>query len=144
MTPQPANIDKLLHTPAFGSFDKVLTTHLTNESTRHRFDMENLGMMDVKTLNSVLSDYNKKACTNAPIFSAIKFQKFLALHRHVKGKFVCGQAVTASSILPFLSKIKQDYIAASVGIGTEDKYTKSAVTPVIFNSPDKVIPLIVY
>ena len=107
MADQPANIDKLLRTPDFGIHENILDTHLTNKATRQGFDMENLGIMDVKTLNSVFSKYNKKACANTPTFSEIKIQKLLALHRHVKGKFLCGQAVTAASILIILSNIEQ-------------------------------------
>ena len=62
----------------------------------------------------------------------------------MQGKFLRGQAVTAASILSILSNIDQDCTAASDVIGAEDKDSKSAVTPVIFNSPDKVIPLLAY
>ena len=107
MADQPENIDELLCTPAFGSYDNILATNLTNGTTGQGFEMYNLGMMDVKTLNSVFSKYNKKARANTPTFSEIKIQKLLALHRHVKGKFLCGQAVTAASILIILSNIEQ-------------------------------------
>ena len=72
MAAQPVNLDKLLRIPTFGSYDKILATHLTNKATGQGFDMENLGMMDAKTLNSVFSRYNKKARTNTPKNSAIK------------------------------------------------------------------------
>ena len=62
----------------------------------------------------------------------------------MQGKFLCGQAVTADSILPILSNIEQDYKAASAEIGAEDEDEKYAITPVIFKSPDKVIPLLDY
>ena len=61
MAAKPENIDELLRTPAFGSYGKILATHLTNEATRPEFDMKNLGMIYVKTPNSVFSKYNKKA-----------------------------------------------------------------------------------
>ena len=134
----------MLGTPDFGSYDIIMATHLTNEATGQGFDMDNLGIMDVKTLKYVFSEYNKKARANEPIFLATKIQQFLTLHRHVQGKFLRGQAVTAASILSIISNIDQDYTAASYVIGAEDKDSKSAVTPVIFNSPDKVIPLLAY
>ena len=62
----------------------------------------------------------------------------------MKGKFLRGQAVTEASNLPIWYKIEKDYTAASTGIGAEDKYAKSAVTPVIFKSSDKVILLLAY
>ena len=77
-------------------------------------------------------------------FLQIKIHQFLALHRHVQGKFLRGQYVTAASIPPILSKIEQDFTAASAGIGAEDKDAKAAVAPVIFNYDDKVIMLISY
>ena len=43
-----------------------------------------------------------------------------------------------------MSKIEQDYTAASSGKGAEDKDAKYSVTPVIFNSPDKAIRLLAY
>ena len=144
MADQPANIDKLLCTPDFGTHDNVLANHLTNKYTGQGFDMDNFGMMDVKTINSVFSKYNKRSCANDPWFSAIKIQLFLALHRHVQGKFLHDQAITAASILPILSKINQDYTDASTGIVPEYKDAESAVTPVVFNSSDKVIPLLAY
>ena len=58
MAAQPANIDELLHTLTFGSYDNFLVTHLTNEATGQGFDMDNLGMMGVKSLNYVFSVYN--------------------------------------------------------------------------------------
>ena len=144
MAAQPENLDELLCSPAFSSYDNVLATHLTNRVTVQGFEMDNLGMMDVKTLNSVFRHYKKKSCANAPRFLAIKIQQFLALHRNVQGRFLYGQAVTSASILPTLSKIDQDYMAASDGIGAEDKDAKSTVTTVIFNFLDKVIPFLVY
>ena len=144
MSAQPANIDLILRTPDFGIYDNVLATRLNNKATRQGFDMDNLVMMDVKTLNSVFSEYKKKACTNGPRLLAIKIQKILALHRHVQVKFLSSQVVTASNILPILSKVEKDYIAISSIIGAKDKDAKSAVTPVIFNSPDKFILLPVY
>ena len=142
MASKPANIDELLCTPAFGIYDNVLITPITNKPTGQVFDMDNLGMMDVKNLNYVFSEYNKKARGNDTIFSAMNIKQLLALHRHVQGRFLCGQAATAAYILPILSNIEQDYTATSSGIGAEYKDTKSAVTPIIFNSPDKVIPLL--
>ena len=70
MVAQPTNLDKLLSTPAFGRYDNVLATHITNEETGQGFGMDNLGMMDVKTLNSFFIKYNKKARANAPRFFA--------------------------------------------------------------------------
>ena len=101
-------------------------------------------MKDVKTINTVFRKYNKRSCANDPWFSAIKIQLFLALHRHVQGKFLHDQAITAASILPILSNINQDYTDASTGIVPEYKDAESAVTPVVFNSSDKVIPLLAY
>ena len=144
MADHPKNLNELLRTPAFGNYDNVLANHLTNEATIQGFDIENLGIIDVKNLSSVLSEYNKKSCANAPIFAYIQIQRFLALHRHVQVKFLHFQAFMADSILSILSKIKQDYTSASAGIGAEDKDVKSAVTSVIFNCPDKVIPLLAY
>ena len=60
MAAVPTNLDKLFRTPVFGSYDNVLATHLTNKTTRQGFDMDNLGMMDVKDFNYVFSEYNKK------------------------------------------------------------------------------------
>ena len=134
MAYQPANIDKLLCTPDFGSYDNVLATHLTNKATGQGFDMDNLGMIDFKTLNYVFSEYNKKTRANAPMFLAIKIQKYLALNIHLRGKFLLGQSVTSDSILHILSKIDQEYMAASSGIGAEDKDAKYAVAPVVFKS----------
>ena len=81
----------------------MLTTHITNEATGQGFDKYNLGMMDVKTINSMFSEYNKKACANDSRFLVIKIQKLFALHRHVQGNFLHGQVVTADSILTILS-----------------------------------------
>ena len=100
--------------------------------------------MDVNNLNSVFGKYNKKSRTSTPKCLAIKIQELFALHRHVQGKFLRGQAVTSASIISILSNIKQDYMADSAVIGAEDKDAKSSVTPVIFNSPDKFIPLLAY
>ena len=50
----------------------------------------------------------------------------------------------AASILIFLYKVEQYYTYASAGIREEEKDAKSAVTLVIFNSPDKFIPLLAY
>ena len=108
MADQHAYLDKLLCNPAFGIYNNIMATHLTNKATGQFFVMDNLGMMDVKTLNSVFSEYNKKACTNTPIFLEIQIQKFLALHRYVQGEFLRGKVFTDSSILPILSKIYQD------------------------------------
>ena len=140
---QPENLGKLLCTPAFGSYDNIMANHITNEATGQVFNMDKLGMMDVKTLNSVFSEYNKKARANAPRFLVIKIQQFLAFHRHMQGKFLHGQAVTAS-ILTILYNIKQDYTAVSDVIVAEDKDAKSTIVPVVFNSSDKVIPLLAY
>ena len=104
--------------------------------------MDNLGIMDVKTLNSVLREYNKKARANYPIFSAIKIQWCLDLHRNVKGKFLHGQYVTTASILNIMPNIEQNYTDTYAGIGAEDKDKKYYVTPVIFNSPENVIPFL--
>ena len=106
--------------------------------------MYKLVIMDVKTLNSVFIEYNKKARANTPKISVIKIQRFLAIHRYVQGKFIHGQAFMAAYILPVLSKTYQEYTASSSGIGAEDKDAKYAVTPVVFNSPDKFIPLLAY
>ena len=144
MAAKTANIDKLLRTPDFGSYNNIMDTHITNKATVQGFYIDNLGMMGVNTLNSVFGKYNKKARTNTPTFSAIKIHKFFALHRHVQGKFLRGQAVTSASIISILSNIEQDYMADSAGIGAEDKDSKSVVTLVIFNSPDNFIPLLAY
>ena len=74
MVAQPANLDKLLLTPDFGSYANVLVTHLTNKATGQGFDMKNLGMTDVKNLNSVFSGYNKKARAGVPMYLAVKIQ----------------------------------------------------------------------
>ena len=50
----------------------------------------------------------------------------------------------AASILIFLYKVEQYYTYASAGIREEEKDAKSAVTLVIFNSPDNFIPLLAY
>ena len=71
MAAQSTNIDELLRTPDFGSYDNVLATHLTNTATGQGFYMDNLGIMDVKTINYVLSECNKKARVNAPRFLVI-------------------------------------------------------------------------
>ena len=42
MAAQPVNLDKLLRIPTFGSYDKILATHLTNKATGQGFDMETL------------------------------------------------------------------------------------------------------
>ena len=68
MASQAANIDKMLRIPAFVSYGNVLATNLNNEATRQAFEMDKLGMMDVKTLNSVFSEYSKNARANAPRF----------------------------------------------------------------------------
>ena len=106
--------------------------------------MENLEMMDVKTLNSMFSKYIKKARVNDPRFSAIKIQRFLTLHRYVQDKFLRGQPITADSLLPILSKINMEYMAASSGIDTENMDAKADVTPIIFKSSDKVILFLSY
>ena len=106
MADQPANLEKLLHTPEFGSYDNVMATHLTNKATWQVFDMDNFGMMDFKTLNSVFSEYNKKSRANAPRIFEIKIQQFFSLHRHEQGKFLQGQAFIPASILPIFSNIK--------------------------------------
>ena len=62
----------------------------------------------------------------------------------MQGKLLRVQAITADSILTILSNIDQDYTAVSSGIGSEEKDAKPAVTPVIFNSPDKVITYLAY
>ena len=98
----------------------VVFTIRTNEATGRGFDMENLGMMYVKILNSVFRDYNKKSRVNAPNVLTIKIQRFLALHRHGQGKLLCDQAVTAPYILTILSNTNQDYTATSAEIGAED------------------------
>ena len=144
MADQPENIDELLRNPAFVIYYSILANHLINKATGQVFEMDNLGMMHVKTLNYVFINYNKKSCDNTPNVLAIKIQKFLARHRHMKGKFLCGQSVTDASILPIISNIEQDYMAVPAGIGAEDKYAKSSITPVIFNFPDKVITLLAY
>ena len=141
---QPANLDDMLRTPAFGSYENIIATYLTNKATGQGFEIDNLGIMDIKTVNSVFSEYNKKDRDNIPKFSAIKIQQFLHLQRKVQGTFLSGQAVMAASILPILYNIDQDHMAASAGIDVEDKDIKSTVTPVIFNSPDKVIQLLYY
>ena len=46
--------------------------------------MDNLGMMDVKNIKFLFSEYNKKTRVNASISSAINIHQFLAPHRHVK------------------------------------------------------------
>ena len=101
-------------------------------------------MMDVKTLNSVFSECNTKALANYPSFLAVNIQRLLSLHIHVQVKFLHGQDIVDASILPILSKIYQDYTAYSSEIGAEDKDAKSVFTPVIFNSPEKFIPLLSY
>ena len=134
MAAQPTNLYKLLRTPEFGSYYNVMATHLTNKATWQVFDIDNFGIMDVKTLNSVFSKYNKNPCSNAPRVLEIKIQRFFPLHRHEQGKFLHGQAFTAYSILPIFSNIKQEYTAASSGIRAEDKDVKTSVTPGTFNS----------
>ena len=144
MAYQLENLDELLCTSALGSYDTILANHITNKATGQVFDMDNLVMMDVKNINYMFSGYNKKACAKTLIVLEIKIQRFLSLHRHVQGKFLRGQAATADSILPILSKMDQDYTATFSGIGTEDKDVEYAVTPVIFNYPEKVIPFLAY
>ena len=78
------------------------------------------------------------------VFLVIKIHTFLALHRHLQGKFLRVQSIKAASFLTILSNIEQDYTAASDGIGTDYKDEKYAVTPVIFNFPDKFILILVY
>ena len=60
MAAQPTSINELLRIPAFGTYDNILATHLTNKTTGQGFYMENLGMMDVKTLNSVFNGVQQK------------------------------------------------------------------------------------
>ena len=59
MAAQPENIDKMFHTPDYGSYDNVMETRITNKATGKGFNMDNLVMTDVKTLNSVFSEYKK-------------------------------------------------------------------------------------
>ena len=139
---QPANFDELLRTPNFGSYDNVLSAHLTNNATRQGFNMDNLGMMDFNNLNSMLSEYKRKSRANAPRFLSNKIHQLLALHKHGQVNFLCGQAVTEDYILPVFSKIEHNYMSASAVIGTELKYVKSFVTPVFFNFAYKFIPLL--
>ena len=62
----------------------------------------------------------------------------------MKGKFLREKSVTAASILTILTNTEQDYMAASSGIGAEDKDAKADVTTSIFSSDDKVITLLSY
>ena len=62
----------------------------------------------------------------------------------MQGKFLLSQYFTEDSILPILSKTKQDYTAASTGINAEEKDEKYDVTPVIFKSDYKVVLLLPY
>ena len=68
MADQPTNLDELLCTPNFGSYDNDMATRIANKATGWGFDVYNLGMMGVKTLNSMFSEYTKKSRANAPIF----------------------------------------------------------------------------
>ena len=69
MDAQPANIDELLRTPAFGSYGNVLANHLTKKETRQGFEMDNLGMMDVKNLNYVFRAQQKGPRQCSKVFS---------------------------------------------------------------------------
>ena len=60
ITAQPDNLDKLLQTYAFGSYHNLMATYLTNEASGQVFNMDKIGMMDVKTINDVFSGYNKR------------------------------------------------------------------------------------
>ena len=66
---QLANLDEMFCTSSFGSYGNVRTTYFTNNTTGQGFNMNNLGMMEIK-LSIMCSEITTKS--SAPMLQGFR------------------------------------------------------------------------